>query len=1173
MVQSTIGRHFSDQLSTFFDDHLDAEQLTEVLAAEDASSQLQGIQLLQKVKYDASCSSILLEITSEMRNIRNYVHFNQSDGEKSDRELSTVSWDKVLREIKKDSYLTFIQCLVGVLGVDFHDKISRKLGCLAGDCFVLTLVIPGAKRCGVFEESLLQTIAEYPKYLEDGNLSKQEVNEFKIFLLTLLEDLQFLFKHVSLEEFEDLRTAICVSMKNIILFFYQNGYKAAIDCSLTRKAYEMLKDLCAALHGDTTKNLTKIFSLTTVLHNHSASGIRNTQDMPHSDSIAGFFIYLLDQFPTNTTQILTTFIEATLSNPEENIRAEQYSATLEIAVKYEKAIFEKCNVSIIPYLERLVCSEDATQRANGTDFLSRIALIDCQVNWSIFQEEVSKIPREVKILQLLFTKTIDVNNNVKMKALSGLTKIFSGGNRNTQKILRALFKNPPERDEEIPGIEEVTEVAEEFPNYLFHLLQSSLAHVRKNSLTLLENLLAWNEKLLESGGFFEELARLVDDSSSLVRRQIISTLNTLMKTFPQKEVVIKGWTRCILRLMRDNDGKIVDAAMESLKMVIFDNIERHEDSSTTAAQMPWITLRTMMQQEQRKVLRSAMDSWIRNSIVTQKTLGIIESHTNTENATEAWLLLSLVASKMHTKDPDRVVLAFVDTLNSSSANLVNQHFMLEIIHAWMPHFSRTTLNNLYNLIQRHLSEGNLPTSLVSPLYNVCLKQRQSAEMEHDREWIITLNAIAEDFVWTHRLQLTSSEWEINQKMVNFLYIYSETSMDLTQKPRQRFLDFFYQLLRECRVTQASNPEKCCTLVIFVSRLAIRDTDIAAEVLPELGKLLKTTQHKSVACNIIVALTNLCKKHTTLTEPIMQEVVSKLKASVTVIRYKALSALTTLVMQDYIKMRGRLLMNVLAAIVDPCRSIARAAAGMVLKYVEEKNRLLLQTSFLEVIYVYNGYMYERFEVFNTAEMDDEVCPLQGKSKRHLRFLLYRFFLQNFTDLQLLMFLNNVATVQEKIHKETLIKTPESVEALEDLVEVFTRVCEFKSWTMLKSAGNSRDPDDLPDEEVDLPIVQEKSEEAGNPEDIGNLKQAIPVLDKMVAILPNFVTRMEAFDGRLKDKVDIFCEAVCDNFKSFVEYAQPEKFWKKYRDVKRQKKPQAAVEKVLNFEDEDEEDFDM
>lgn len=150
------------------------------------------------------------------------------------------------------------------------------------------------------------------------------------------------------------------------------------------------------------------------------------------------------------------------------------------------------------------------------------------------------------------------------------------------------------------------------------------------------------------------------------------------------------------------------------------------------------------------------------------------------------------------------------------------------------------------------------------------------------------------------------------------------------------------------------------------------------------------------------------RHTTLAEPTMQEVISKLAADFNVIRYKALSCLTVLVMQDYLKMRGRLLMNILACIVDPCSSIRESAALMVLKYVEEKNRLLLQTSLLETVFALNGYMqFEGFDLFD--DMRDKISPLQGKKKFKLRKPIYVFFVHNITEDQLILFFGHLLSL--------------------------------------------------------------------------------------------------------------------------------------------------------------------
>ena len=88
---------------------------------------------------------------------------------------------------------------------------------------------------------------------------------------------------------------------------------------------------------------------------------------------------------------------------------------------------------------------------------------------------------------------------------------------------------------------------------------------------------------------------------------------------------------------------------------------------------------------------------------------------------------------------------------------------------------------------------------------------------------------------------------------------------------------------------------------------------------------------------------------------MQEVTNKLKANDADIRALALRSVRELVMQDYIKMRGRALLNILTAIVDPYEHISNEASMIVLTYVDEKNKNLLITCFLESVFVYNGYL--------------------------------------------------------------------------------------------------------------------------------------------------------------------------------------------------------------------------
>lgn len=102
------------------------------------------------------------------------------------------------------------------------------------------------------------------------------------------------------------------------------------------------------------------------------------------------------------------------------------------------------------------------------------------------------------------------------------------------------------------------------------------------------------------------------------------------------------------------------------------------------------------------------------------------------------------------------------------------------------------------------------------------------------------------------------------------------------------------------------------------------------------------------------------------------------------------------------------MNILASIVDPCYKIRENAALMVLKYVEEKNRLLLQTSLFETIFAFNGYMeFQGFDLFD--DMRDRLSPLQGRNKSTYRKLIYKFFVQNISEEQILPFFGNLISL--------------------------------------------------------------------------------------------------------------------------------------------------------------------
>jgi hypothetical protein len=156
------------------------------------------------------------------------------------------------------------------------------------------------------------------------------------------------------------------------------------------------------------------------------------------------------------------------------------------------------------------------------------------------------------------------------------------------------------------------------------------------------------------------ISEISEDPTPLVRKQLVPFFNKMLKVYPNHKSLIEIWVKCLLVLLNDTDVKIVEISMDSLKVNIFDNIVRYEDSSSERTFMPWIILRSILKFGNRNILRNAVDSWISNKFLTSKTLAVIESHIYTANCTEAWVLLSLIANKMQSRNPDMIVRAFSD---------------------------------------------------------------------------------------------------------------------------------------------------------------------------------------------------------------------------------------------------------------------------------------------------------------------------------------------------------------------------------------------------------------------------------------------------------------------------------------------------------------------------------
>ena len=662
-----------------------------------------------------------------------------------------------------------------------------------------------------------------------------------------------------------------------------------------------------------------------------------------------------------------------------------------------------------------------------------------------------------------------------------------------------------------------------------------------------------NVELVEDELFSDTIMNLTDDSSYLVKTQVIELVNNLMAKFPKQQKLVELWLDVILSLLRDDDTKIVDNATRSLTDV-FKTIEPFEHTAGDQL-LPWVILRLIMAKGKRNILLKAFNSMSVN-FLTQNQLRKIETHISTPNKTEAWCLLSLIAGKMSSNNPDKVIDDFIECIDKNDTEGNSFHLMLEVIKEWMKYFNPKSILIVAKKTSAMLERGDCEIGIIQHLYEICLMARMKHDMDREKTCFPKqLNEVSLEFLLDNFDKFRDNT--SNEKYLNYMLIYSESNTDLPQKCNQKLMELFIGYLRDAvrgKITfsiQHDVPRKLNILITVLTRFAIRDCEIASIITPELGMLLRKNINLSVLKNIMLCLNDLCKKHTATVEPVFKEIVYKLQSPNEEIRLFALEVIFELVMQDYIKLKGRVLLNLLVCTVDKNENVALKAMSSILSYMHDKNPNLLYSCFLESVYIYNNYVQtEDFGVFPAHELDANFKALYGPGKLEQRQELYEFFVQNIhemNEIHLLLLLKNITILYEKLKNKQFEEHENGVNTFKDLLFIFKLICNKRehSKNKIEKSEDMTAADDY-DEELglDLPHSSTKKPEPRNNrknKNLPTLKDAISVLEKMIIIYSEFVKLMTNYNSSLVSDLNELSLAIVKHFGSLVEYAKPVGFW--------------------------------
>lgn len=312
------------------------------------------------------------------------------------------------------------------------------------------------------------------------------------------------------------------------------------------------------------------------------------------------------------------------------------------------------------------------------------------------------------------------------------------------------------------------------------------------------------------------------------------------------------------------------------------------------------------------------------------------------------------------------------------------------------------------------------------------------------------------------------------------------------------------------------------------------------------------------------------RHTQLVESVISYVLLKTQSQSDQVRKCAIETLASLVLEDYLKFRGSLLLYVLAATADQKNNIARLSHELIIKYANEKNAILIRSCLRECPFAFNDCkLVENSEMFGSG-----LCaksPLKAKADE--RKYIYRFLVHNLEVINCYTYFENFSTIQDRLTRKDFQKTAEFIESIRDFLYICEHICKSKEIPKSKAVENANEGDEdgdasagpskRPDEAAAsaLPTTSKRNRQQMT------LPEAMVVVEKSISRFPELRSILvEKLDANFDQSFDRICFAISEHFGDSIKYF-PHLFWDKYRKAKPTKRNRRKNDDEENDSDDD------
>uniref|UniRef100_A0A8D0H3M9 Non-SMC condensin II complex subunit D3 n=1 Tax=Sphenodon punctatus TaxID=8508 RepID=A0A8D0H3M9_SPHPU len=537
---------------------------------------------------------------------------------------------------------------------------------------------------------------------EELFFSTHELLEIREAIFLLLKNLLRLLSKFSLKEKPQ-----CV--QNCIQIFVElTSFEPAVHENMTRAkyvpelAYHGLRLLCSSLHGVEDKTLRRVFHriLDVVVMQTGGEGTRNAAITVTSQVVSARNQAI--NFISLKLRILAIFLLLVFQVPDK-AEYRTYAAQALVQLLHKLPYIEHAN--FVAWLYRYSRNTKISYRVFALDVaLALLNQDERELDSSLSQEHQRLLKHKFLVQIMVFGRCSDKAPTVRSKALSSFAQCLE---MKAAAIFESIYEllQSSKYSNRNWGWKEIMAM-------LRLRAGDEKTNVRKSALQVFMSILKHNVISCTE----EDLSTLQDrcrDPAVSVRKQALQSVTDLLVSQPNNVLIQKAWLTGVVPVVMDSENSVQEKALECLDQLLLQHIKHNSKFTQDRTQtLAWdlLTLFTTERQELSRYLNKAFHIWSKQDKFSSTFINNVISHTETEHAAPAWMLLAKVAGSSPKLNYSKIIETWDRIRRQQDASTDTTGHVLCVIGHIAKHLPRSTQDD----IKCWLKEFQHPPEVISP---------------------------------------------------------------------------------------------------------------------------------------------------------------------------------------------------------------------------------------------------------------------------------------------------------------------------------------------------------------------------------------------------------------------------------------------------------------------------